>query len=81
MTSRELWAALKQLPTDFEPWEERNRETDSGPGCSCGCRYFVPLNGALASDWGACGNPASPRAGLLTWEHQGCRVFEQDSTD
>ena len=81
MTSRELWAALKQLPTDFEPWGERSRENDWGPDCSCGCRFFVPLNGTLASDWGACGNPASPRAGLLTWEHQGCRLFDQNALE
>ncbi len=43
--------------------------------CSCGCRYFYTLSGALGADWGVCANPASHRAGLLTWEHQGCRAF------
>lgn len=81
MESRDLWAVLQKLATDFEPWGERSRENDWGPDCSCGCRFFVPLAGALASDWGVCRNPASPRAGLLTWEHQGCRLFEQDSTE
>ena len=81
MTSREIWAALKQLRTHFEPWGERSRENDWGPDCSCGCRFFVPLDGSLASDWGACANPSSLRAGLLTWEHQGCREFDQGSTE
>jgi len=26
-------------------------------------------------DWGVCANPKSPRAGLLTFEHQGCPAF------
>jgi len=26
-------------------------------------------------DWGVCANPKSPRAGLLTFEHQGCPEF------
>jgi hypothetical protein len=29
-------------------------------------------------DWGACGNPAIHRAGLLTFEHQDCPEFEQE---
>lgn len=39
--------------------------------CSCGCYYFIELEGN--GDWGVCCNPESPRAGLLTWEHQGCK--------
>jgi hypothetical protein len=43
----------------------------------CACRYFVPLaQAALSKDWGCCLNRKSPRAGLLTFEHQGCREFE-----
>jgi hypothetical protein len=38
--------------------------------CSCGCRYFFEIK--EEPDWGICTNPKSPRAGLLTWEHQGC---------
>jgi hypothetical protein len=66
------------LPTDFEPWGERSREKDWGPDCSCGCRHFLQLEWPLGADWGVCSNPQSPRAGLLTFEHQGCHEFEED---
>ncbi|WIG58296.1 MAG: hypothetical protein OJF49_001041 [Ktedonobacterales bacterium] len=49
--------------------------------CSCGCRWFVQLIGAVGMDWGACYNPASHRCGLLTFEHQGCPQFEADGDD
>jgi len=76
-----LHSILKKLPSDFEPWGERSREHDSGPDCSCGCRWFVKLEGMLRYDWGVCYNPTSPRAGLLTFEHQGCPAFEGDEED
>jgi len=67
------------LPTDFEPWGERkNDEENWGPDCSCGCRHFLALELPLGADWGVCSNPKSPRARLLTFEHQGCREFEED---
>jgi len=72
-----LAGILKRLPSDFEPLGERSREDDWGPDCSCGCRWFVPLERGLRYDWGVCHNPRSPRCGLLTFEHQGCREFEQ----
>jgi hypothetical protein len=28
-------------------------------------------------DWGVCFNPASPRAGLLNFEHCGCEQWEE----
>lgn len=64
------------LPTDFEPYGERSREDGWGPDCSCGCLHFRQLEDH--SDWGVCSNPKSPRAGMLTFEHQGCREFEYD---
>jgi hypothetical protein len=66
------------LPTDFEPYGQRSREEDWGPDCSCGCLHFLELEWSLGADWGICSNPKSPRAGLLTFEHQGCREFEYD---
>jgi hypothetical protein len=66
------------LPTDFEPYGRRSRETDWGPDCSCGCLHFRELERPLGADWGVCSNPKSPRAGMLTFEHQGCREFEYD---
>jgi hypothetical protein len=66
------------LPTDFEPYGQRSRETDWGPDCSCGCLHFREMEGPLGADWGVCSNPKSPRAGMLTFEHQGCPEFEED---
>jgi hypothetical protein len=76
-----LQQILIKLPSDFEPYGQRSRETDFGPDCSCGCKHFVKLNGALGSDWGVCANKNSPRKALLTWEHQGCNQFEPEEND
>ena len=62
-------------PTDFAPYGIRQRDAAD---CSCGCKHYMPLAGALGADWGMCANPRSPRAGLLTFEHQGCEFFEYD---
>ncbi len=78
ITHDELLKLVKHLDSDFEPYGKRSREADYGPDCSCGCRYFVPLEGNLGLDWGVCVNPKSPRCGLLTFEHQGCKEFEDD---
>lgn len=75
---RTLLEIVKRQPSDFAPWGERSREEDWGPDCSCGCRWYVRLEPGLQLDWGVCRNAASPRAGLLTFEHQGCRQFEAD---
>jgi len=75
-THEELWRIVKKLPSDFEPWGQRDRDADYGPDCSCGCIHFVKLEGKLGFDWGVCANPKSPRAGLLTFEHMGCKEFE-----
>src|SRR6058998_2124760 len=69
-----LHAVCIKLPTDFEPYGFRSRD-DGGPDCSCGCRWWLPLQ-AMPYDWGVCSNPRSPRCGLLTFEHQGCWEFE-----
>jgi hypothetical protein len=74
-----LRVIVKRFPSDFEPWGERSRSEDSGPDCSCGCRWFIPLAQGLRYDWGVCHNPKSPRCGLLTFEHQGCREFEEEA--
>jgi hypothetical protein len=76
-----LWQVLKRLPTDYveyggniSRWAD---DTKDYPDCSAGCRHFVPLHNTLGQDWGVCANVHSPRAGLLTWEHQaGIDCFE-----
>jgi hypothetical protein len=72
-TSDLLWLAVIVRPLDFEPYGLRKRDGDD---CSCGCRYFLPLDGELRLDWGVCANVRSHRCGLLTWEHMGCPQFE-----
>ncbi|NMF83307.1 DUF3027 domain-containing protein [Nodosilinea sp. P-1105] len=76
-----LLKMIQRLPSDFEPYGRRSRDDDWGPDCSCGCKYFLPLGGQLGMDWGVCANSASPRAGLLTFEHQGCKAFEADESE
>jgi len=80
-THTDLLKIVKRLDTDFEPMGRRSRETDYGYDCSCGCRHYLPLKGNLGFDWGVCANPKSPRCGLLTFEHQGCKEFEGEETD
>jgi hypothetical protein len=71
-----LFQIAQMLPTDYQPYGQLGRE--SFGDCSCGCRWYHVLAGRLGSDWGICANPASPRSGLLTFEHQGCSRFEDD---
>src|ERR1041384_2636295 len=71
-----LDSVLKRKRTDFQPNGRRSRDTDYGPDCSCGCRFFIEVREPFSGDWGVCVNPESPRAGLLTFEHQGCKAFK-----
>ena len=78
----ELWKVVRRLDSDFEPYGARKREGDNyGPDCSCACRFFHKLHGEHGMDWGVCANADSPRAGLLTFEHMGCRVFAERSEE
>lgn len=72
-----LWQLARKLPSDFEPYGQRPDE-ERGADCSCGCIHFLPLEGVVGYDWGVCANQASPRAGLLTFEHMGCKQFEAE---
>lgn len=82
-----LWEVCKKLPTDYTDYGgkiERWRFIElSYPDCSGGCKFWRPLYDSVSewadADWGVCSNPTSPRAGLLTWEHQaGFKCFERD---
>jgi len=75
---QDLLKIVTRLDSDFEPYGKRSRDGDYGPDCSCGCLHFVALQGKLGFDWGVCVNPKSPRFGLLTFEHQGCKEFEPE---
>ena len=77
-THEKLWQIVKKLDTDYEPYGRAERE---GSDCSCGCCYFIKLAGHVGYDWGVCGNENSPRAGLLTFEHQGCAAFSEKKNE
>jgi hypothetical protein len=72
----QLWSVCKKLPDDYQPYGSTERA--HYPDCSSGCLHFVVLEGPAGSDWGICKNAASHRAGLLTFEHQGCLMFAPD---
>ena len=80
VTHERLWDVCKRLPSDYEPYGDADRdvaaEADLGD-CSSGCMWFAELKGSTKYDWGVCANALSPRAGLLTFEHQGCPMFER----
>jgi hypothetical protein len=67
------WDIVKILPTDYTDYGgkvERWKDDSDYPDCSCGCRWYLPLEGLLGSDYGVCSNKNGPRKGLLTFEHQ-----------
>jgi hypothetical protein len=74
-----LLKVVRRLQTDYEPYGTVSRDGESD--CSCGCRHFAKLAHEVGSDWGICSNPESPRAGLLTFEHQGCAAFSPITLD
>jgi hypothetical protein len=80
LTHEQLWQVCQRKPGDYEPYGKRNRlmAGQIGGDCSGGCKWFHTLIGPASLDWGICGNAQSHRAGLLTFEHQGCPEFEPE---
>jgi hypothetical protein len=83
LTHEQLWHVCQRKPGDYEPYGKHNRLTATTPAqiagdCSGGCKWYHTLSGGASLDWGVCGNPQSHRAGLLTFEHQGCPEFEPE---
>jgi hypothetical protein len=85
-----LTRACRHLPGDYTPWGEVKREDPKAPqgwwtDCSSGCRHYLVLQDAgdqhISNDWGVCVNPKSHRYSLLTFEHQGCPMFEYEYDD
>lgn len=68
---------------DYKPYglDDRDQGAAPAPDCSSGCRWARWLEGDLGMDWCVCTNPLSHRAGLLTFEHQGCRKAEADEQE
>jgi hypothetical protein len=54
----------------------KDTDNHNRPDCSCGCKWFYELDWPAGEDWGVCYCVKSPRAGLLTFEHMGCKYFE-----
>ena len=75
-SDEELWEACRRLPADWEPYGERRwyGRREARPDCDT-CCWFVELF-RTSPDWGACANPESERAGLLTHREQGCWQHE-----
>lgn len=74
-----LDAALICHPEDYEPWGNNIRWADPHKlynDCSQGCKWAIPLEDLIGSDWVVCTNPKSHRKGLLTFEHMGCDHWE-----
>ena len=63
----ELWDVCQTLPSDWEPRGQRKwlGKPEARPDCAA-CRWFAERF-RTRPDWGACANPESPRAGLLTF--------------
>jgi hypothetical protein len=77
-SDEELWEACRKLPSDWEPHGERKwlGRREDRPDCAT-CCWFVELFRTWP-DWGACANPESARAGLLTFREQGCWQHEPE---
>ena len=77
-SDEKLWEVCRKLPSDWEPYGERRwpGRREDRPDCST-CRWFTGLFRAWP-DWGACANPESARAGLLTFREQGCWQHEPE---
>jgi hypothetical protein len=67
-----------------ERWMNRRDRRMEQPGYrdewyseQCGsCRFWIPLSGQLAVDYGACTNPRSIFDGYVRFEHDGCEAHE-----
>jgi hypothetical protein len=68
-----------------ERWMEKRNRKQEEPGYKdewyaeqCGmCKYFAPLSGAFAEDYGVCSNSSSEFDGFVRFEHDGCDVFSE----
>jgi hypothetical protein len=78
-SDEQLWEACRMLLSDWEPYGGRrwHGRRESRPDCDT-CRWFVELFRTWP-DWGACANPESARAGLLTFREQGCWQHEAEN--
>jgi len=82
LSHEQLWHVRQREPGDYEPYGKRKRLTARQPalivGVLGGMQVVPHPERTCPLDWGVGGNPASHRAGLLTFEHQGCAEFEPE---
>lgn len=45
------------------------------------CRHYVPLEGSIGADWGACTNPSSEYDRRCVFEHWTCKGFQEAEMD
>ena len=70
-------------------WKDHRHRCPGDPGAperwafeQCGrCRYFIPLDGPMGADWGACSNNDSPFDRQVMFEHDGCDAFVDSGLD
>lgn len=67
-----LLKVVRILETDYAPCAEAEHD---GSDCSSGCHHFLRLAGEARNDW-VYAVTQIRRGPLLTFEHQGCEVFE-----
>ena len=78
LSHEQLQAVVIRSEEDYGSLASRDHDQPYNPQCSEGCWFYHTLEGLRGMDWGVCGNPKSHRAGLLTFEHQGCAHFSTD---
>ena len=74
---------MRHAAITHQRWLDRRHRVQESPayqeawyGAQCGsCRYWVPLSGALGSDYGGCTNDRSEFDMRLMFEHDGCDDF------
>lgn len=68
---------LRELEERVAPLDENGEvDDDKWSNEQCGqCIYYIPLRGALASDWGLCSNVKSPLDRKAVFEHYGCEEY------
>ena len=79
-----LYLDPKHFQGTHERWNDRRNRRVESDGYreewyreQCGsCKYWIPLTGVFAADYGGCSNPASMFDKQVMFEHDGCPAHE-----
>lgn len=67
-------------PLTFGDIDNRGRAVHGRKALRClqcgGCARFVPLEGTIGMDWGACTHPESQYDKRVVFEHWSCKYFD-----